>query len=62
LTKKDGTTFKFVAAIQSNRASMLNQTKVIVLEEIGVVQAYSNVSPEDLPGMPLDHDIEFIIE
>jgi hypothetical protein len=32
------------------------------LEEINVVQEYSDVFAEDLPGMPLDRDIEFIIE
>jgi hypothetical protein len=32
------------------------------LEEIRVVQEYPNVFPEDLPGMPPDRDIEFIIE
>jgi hypothetical protein len=32
------------------------------LNEIRVVQEYPDVFPEDLPGMPLDRDIEFIIE
>jgi hypothetical protein len=32
------------------------------LEEIRVVQEYPDVFSEDLPGMPPDHDIEFIIE
>jgi hypothetical protein len=32
------------------------------LNKIRVVQEYPNVFPEDLPGMPSDHDIEFIIE
>jgi hypothetical protein len=41
---------------------MLNQTKVTALEEIRVVQKYSDVFLEELPGMPLDHDIEFLIE
>jgi hypothetical protein len=27
-----------------------------------VVQDYPNVFPEELPGMPPDHDIEFLIE
>jgi hypothetical protein len=35
---------------------------VTTLEEIRVVQLYPDVFPEDLPGMPSDHDIEFIIE
>jgi hypothetical protein len=32
------------------------------LKEIRVVQEYSNVFLEDLPGMPLDCNIEFIID
>jgi hypothetical protein len=62
LTKEDGTTIEFVATKQSNQASTVNQAKVTALEEIRVVQEYPNVFPEDLPGMPPDHDIEFIIE
>jgi hypothetical protein len=41
---------------------MLNRTKVTALEEIRVVQEYPDVFPEDLPCMPPDHDIEFLIE
>jgi hypothetical protein len=62
LTKEDGITAEFVAATQSNQTSMLNQTKVTPLEEIRVVQEYPDVFPEDLPGMPPDRDIEFLIE
>jgi hypothetical protein len=35
---------------------------VKALEEIREVQEYPDVFPEDLPSMPLDCDIEFIIE
>jgi hypothetical protein len=62
LTKEDGSTIQFVAAKQSNQASTVNLAKVIALEEIRVVQEYPDVFLEDLPGMPPDHDIEFIIE
>jgi hypothetical protein len=41
---------------------MLSQIKVTALEEILVVQEYPNVFPEELPGMSLDCDIEFLIE
>ena len=27
-----------------------------------MVRDYPNVFPEELPGMPLDHDVEFIID
>jgi hypothetical protein len=38
LTKTDGTTVEFIATVQSNQGSMLNQTKVTALEEVRVVQ------------------------
>jgi hypothetical protein len=60
LTKKDGTIVKFIATVQVDHASMLSQTKVTTLEEIRVVQEYPNVFSEELPCMPLDHDIELL--
>jgi hypothetical protein len=62
LTKTDGTTIEFVAAVQSNQGSMLNQTKVKALEEMRVVREYPDVFLEDLPSMPRNRDIEFLIE
>jgi hypothetical protein len=62
LTKKDETTVEFVATVQADQASMLSQIKVTTLEEILVVQEYPDVFPEELPGMPPDCDIEFLIE
>jgi hypothetical protein len=41
---------------------MLSQMKVTALEEILVVQGYQDVFPKELPDMPLDRDIEFLIE
>jgi hypothetical protein len=52
----------FVAAVQADQASMLSQMKVTTLEQILVVQEYPDVFPEELPGMPPDCDIEFLIE
>jgi hypothetical protein len=62
LKKKDGATVKFVAMVQSDHDNMLNQTKVTALEDIRVVQEYLDVFPEELSSMPLDRDIEFLIE
>jgi hypothetical protein len=62
LTKKDGTTVVFVAAVQADHASMPSQMKVTALEEILVVQEYPDAFLEELPGMPPDRDIEFLIE
>jgi hypothetical protein len=62
LTKKDGTSVEFVAMVQSGSDSKLNQTKAIALEDIRVVQDFPNVFLEELPGMPPDRDVEFLIE
>jgi hypothetical protein len=62
LTKKDGPSVEFVALVQLGPDSKLNQTKAIALEDIRVVQDYPDVFPEELPGMPPDRDIEFLIE
>jgi hypothetical protein len=48
--------------VQSVPDSKLNQTKAIALEDIRVVQDYPDVFPEELPRMPPDRDIEFLIE
>jgi hypothetical protein len=61
LTKKGGATVEFVAMVQSDQGSMLNQTKAITLENIRVVQEYPDVFLEELLGMPLDRDIELLI-
>jgi hypothetical protein len=62
LTKKDGTSVEFVAMVQLGLDSKLNQTKAIALEDIKVVQDFPDVFPEELPGMPPDHDIEILID
>jgi hypothetical protein len=62
LTKKHGATIEFVAMVQSNQGNMLNQTKAIALEDNRVVQEYPDVFIEELPGMPPNCDIEFLIE
>jgi hypothetical protein len=45
LTKKDGATVEFLGTIQSDQDIMLNQTKVIALEDIRVVREYPDVFP-----------------
>jgi hypothetical protein len=60
--KKDDTIVEFNAAMQVDQASLLNQVQGTSLDEIRVVQEYPDVFPEDLPGMPPDHDIKFIID
>jgi hypothetical protein len=43
-------------------ASALHNITAPCLKDILVVREFSDVFPDDLPGMPLDRDIEFIIE
>jgi hypothetical protein len=62
LTKEDGTIVEFNAAMQAGRASLHNQVQGTSLEEIIVVQEYSEVFLEELLGMLPDRDIEFILE
>jgi hypothetical protein len=62
LTKEDGTIVEFNAAIQAEQVSLLNRVQGTSLNEIRIAQEYPDVFPEELPGMPPDHDIEFIIE
>jgi hypothetical protein len=40
----------------------LNHLKGVSLEEVAVVREYPDVFPDELPGMPPDRDIEFLIE
>jgi hypothetical protein len=62
LAKEDGTIVEFSATIQAKQVSLLNKVQGTSLNEIRIAQEYPDVFPEDLLGMPLDHDIEFIIE
>jgi hypothetical protein len=62
LTKKDMTSVEFVVMVQSDQDSVLNQTKAIALEDIRLVREYPDVFPAELPGLPPDRDIEFLIE
>jgi hypothetical protein len=62
LTKEDGTIVEFSAAIPAEQVSLLNKVQGTSLTEIEIAREYSGVFPEELPGMPPDRDIEFIIE
>jgi hypothetical protein len=62
LTKEDDTIVEFSAAITAEQVSLLNKVQGTSLDEIGIVREYPDVFPEELPGMPPDRDIEFMIE
>jgi hypothetical protein len=62
LTKEDGTIVEFNVAIPAEQVSLLNKVQGTSLNEIEIVREYPDVFPEELPGMPPDRDIEFMIE
>jgi hypothetical protein len=62
LTTEHGTTVEFSAVMTTDQTSILNQVHGNSLEGIQVVQEYPDVFLEELPGMPPDRDIEFIID
>jgi hypothetical protein len=62
LTKEDDTIVEFSAAIPAEQVSLLNKVQRTSLDDIGIVQEYPDVFPEELSGMPPNRDIEFMIE
>ena len=44
------------------KRTQVNSLTGVVQEEVPVVEDYPDVFPEELPGMPPDRDIEFLIE
>jgi hypothetical protein len=62
LTKEDGTIMEFSAAIPAEQVSLLNKVQGTSLNEIGIAREYPNIFSKELPGMPPDRDIKFIIE
>jgi hypothetical protein len=40
----------------------LNHVKGVSLEEVPIVKEYPDVFPDELPGMPPDRDVEFLID
>jgi hypothetical protein len=62
LTKGDGTIVEFNTAIEAEQVSLLNKVQGTSLNEIGIAREYPDVFPEELPDMPPNRDIEFMIE
>jgi hypothetical protein len=53
---------EFIEAISTNQLSVLNQVNETSLDEFRIVQNYLDVFLEELPGVPPNSNIEFIIE
>jgi hypothetical protein len=67
LTTPDGKELEFVAKLVVTAKGVANRAKVNQLDasqgsEVPMVSEFPDVFPEELPGMPPDYDIEFMIE
>jgi hypothetical protein len=62
LTSSEGERFEFVAILPLATDCAVNQVKADLVEDIKVVCEYPDVFPDELPGMPPEHDIEFLID
>jgi hypothetical protein len=67
LTTPDGKVLEFVAepfvtAKGVANHAMVNQLDASPGSDVSMVNEFLDVFPEDLPGMPPDRDIEFVIE
>jgi hypothetical protein len=67
MTTPEGKEMEFIAEPMVTAKGVANCAKVNQLDasqgsEVPVVNEFSDVFPEKLPGMPLDRDIEFVIE
>ena len=61
LTTPEGRRIKYVYRHVPKR-TQVNSLSGVVQEEVPVVKDFPDVFPEELPGMPPDRDIEFLIE
>jgi hypothetical protein len=62
VTNSEGIQVEHVATMPSQKAYYKKSVSGPTLDQVPVVCEYPDVFPEELPGMPPDRDIEFIIE
>jgi hypothetical protein len=62
LTSPNGEKIERVADPPSDAGGSVEQLDGKALEDIRVVSEYPDVFPEELPGMPPDRDVEFVID
>ena len=62
LTTLSGEKVEYVATQSASKICQVNQLEGTTLEDIRIVNEYPDVFPDELPGMPPEQDIEFIIE
>src|SRR3954468_21782505 len=61
LTTPEGKRINYVTKHKPRKVQVYS-LKGVSLEEVPIVKEYPDVFPEELPGMPPDRDIEFLIE
>jgi hypothetical protein len=62
VTNSEGMQIEHIATMPSRKAYYKKSVSRPTLDQVLVVCEYPDVFPEELPGMPPDRDIEFIIE
>jgi hypothetical protein len=62
VTNSDGIQIEHIATMPSRKAYYKKSIVGPTLKQVSVVCEYPDIFPEELPGMPPDRDIEFIIE
>src|SRR3954466_1413083 len=61
LNTPDGKRIRFKSAARPRRCK-LNSLKGVSMDTVPVIRDYPDVFPEELPGMPLERDVEFLID
>src|SRR3954453_14953747 len=61
LTTPENKRIRFKTNFEARR-SMLNSLKGVSIDSVPIVSEYMDVFPEELPGMPPDRDVEFLID
>ena len=63
LTHPDGTQVQFqMLPASTSKQQTLNSVTETTIDQVPVVCEYPDVFPDELPGMPSDRDMEFVIE
>jgi hypothetical protein len=62
VTNSEGMQIEQIATMPSRKAYYKKSVPRSTLDQVPVVCEYPDIFPEELPGMPPDQDIEFIIE
>ena len=61
LTTPDNKRIRFKSNFES-KGSKINSLKGVSIDSVPIVSEYPDVFPEELPGMPPDRDVEFLID